>query len=286
MKIFRHFTTLLLVVCASLSMNAQSKEKIKGNRNVTIKQTYLDDFSKLIVKNDFEIKLAYNSKPSVEIEADDNLHDVIDVEVNSGTLTISTARRITSKKKLEITVNFAEALSDIQLQNSAEIRSLTSLELDTLQLNVENNARAYLNVKSNLFKFSSSGRTKSRLNITSDSTSFVMSDNSKLDALVNGKTSTFDLYQSVDASIEGDAEVTTLRLDNSSNFSGKNYTVKNADLLIESNSDATLNVEVYLNLKASGSSETYIYGEPKINLEVFTNTAKLQKKDINSRSLF
>jgi len=39
----------------------QSISKIRGNRDVTIKQTYIDDFSTLIIKNDFEVKLAYNS---------------------------------------------------------------------------------------------------------------------------------------------------------------------------------------------------------------------------------
>ena len=41
---------------------SQVLEKIKGNRDVTIKQTYVDDFNSLIVKNDFEVKIAYNIK--------------------------------------------------------------------------------------------------------------------------------------------------------------------------------------------------------------------------------
>ena len=77
-----------------------------------------------------------------------------------------------------------------------------------------------------------------------------------------------------------------LRLDNSSKFSGKNYNIINADVLIESNSDATLFVETMLNLNASGSSAVYLYGEPKITLETFTNTPKLQKKDKNAKGLF
>jgi len=256
----------------------QTKEKIKGNRDVTIKQTYVDDFNSLIIKDDFEVKIAYNSKPSVEVEADSNLHDVITISVDNGSLNISTDRRITSKKKLIITINYGENLNNIELYNDTELSSLTSMELNDLNLKVENNSRAYLNIKANSLSFTSSGRSKSRLNIVADSTTFVLSDNSKIDALVSGKTSSFDLYQSADATIEGDAENTAIRLDNSSNFLGKNYSIKNADVLIESASDATLNVETLLILKASGNSETYVYGEPKIDLELLTDTAKLQKK--------
>lgn len=256
----------------------QIKEKIKGNRDVTIKQTYVDDFSALVIKDDFEVKIAFNNKPSVEVEADDNLHEVIDISVDAGVLNISSSKRISSKKKLILTVNYSESLRNIELYNDVELRSLTSMELANLNLKIQNNSRAYLNIKSNTFQFNGTDKTKSRLNVTADSASFVMSDNSKLDALLNGMTSSFDLYQNTDATIEGQSEDTVLRLDNSTNFIGKNYSVKNAEVLIESTSDLSLSVEMLLLLKASGNSETYIYGEPKIELLLFTDTAKLQKK--------
>ncbi|MBT8244204.1 MAG: DUF2807 domain-containing protein [Winogradskyella sp.] len=273
---------LLYILVFSLGITcfgySQTKEKIKGNRNVTIKQTYVDNFNSLIVKDNFEVKIAYNSKHSVEVEADDNLHSVINIDVDAGVLSISTDKRITSKKKLIITVNYSDGLENIEVYNDVELRSLTSMELTDFTLKVENNSRAYLNIKANSLSFTSSGKSKSRLNVVADSTAFILSDNSKIDALVTGKTSSFDLYRSADATIEGDAENTIIHLDNSTNFLGKNYSIKNADVLIESSSDATLNVEVLLTLNASGNSETYVYGEPKINLELLTDTAKLQKK--------
>ena len=270
---------LFILGTTSISV-AQSVEKIKGNRNITIKQTYIDDFTSLVIKNDFEVKIAYNSKPSVEIEADDNLHDVINVDLINGQLSISASKRITSRKKLVITVSFGEMLSSIDLHGDTELRSLTSMELDSLSLNVFGNSRAYLNIKANTFKFSSTDKSKSRLNINADSTTFILSDVSKLDALVNSKSSSFDIYQRATATIEGEAESSTLRIDNSGVISGKNYTIKNANLLIESSSDATLHVTEVLNLEASGTTETYIYGSSKINLTIFTDSAKLQKKEL------
>lgn len=277
------FIKLVYMCVLSLSITnfgfAQVDEKIKGDRDVTIKQTYMDAFNSIIIKNDFEVKIAYNSKPSVEIEADDNLHEIINVSVIDGVLNISADKRIISKKKLVITVNYSDNLQTIELYDDTELRSLTSLELKDFTLKVENNSRAYLNIKANSFHFSAAGKSKSRLNIVADSTKFVLSDNSKIDMLVSGRKSSFDLYQRADVIIEGDAESTFLRLDNSSNFLGKNYNIKNADLLIESSSNAIMNVETLLKLKASGNSETYIYGSPKIELTLFSDTAKLHKKE-------
>ena len=279
------YACIFLIGLTSISY-AQKAEKIKGNRDVTVKQTYIDGFNTLIIKNDFEVKIAYNSKSSVEVEADDNLHEIIDINVSDGTLSISTSKRITSKKKLIITVNYSDNLEDVELYDSAELRSLTSMELNDFKLKIDNNSRAYLNLKATNFSFTASNRTKSRLNITADSSSFIMSDNSKLDALLNSKTTSFDLYQNADATIEGDTENSTLRLDNSAKFIGKAFTIQNANVLIESNSDATLNITTELKLNASGSTETFVYGEPKIILETFSDTAKLQKKEMNNKGLF
>ena len=93
---------------ASPSMIAQ--DKIKGDRNVTIRQTYIDDFETIVVDGDFSVEIVYNSKPSVSVEADDNLHDIIQFDVVDGVLTFVETTRIGSKKKLNITVNYGDGV--------------------------------------------------------------------------------------------------------------------------------------------------------------------------------
>jgi hypothetical protein len=263
----------------TVGMSTAQTEKIKGNRDVTIKQTYTDDFASLEIKNDFEVKIAYNSKSSVEIEADDNLHDVINIDVTDGVLSLSTSKRITSKKKLQITINYSQLLNTITLYGASELRSLTAMELDDFSLKIAEDSRAYLNIKATHFEFTATDKSKSRLNIVADTAMFRLSDASKLDALVNSKSSSFDLYQRADATIEGDTETTNMRMDNSSNFEGENFTAQSINLLIEGSSDATVNVSELLNLEASGTTETYVFGTPVINLKTFTGSAKLQKKE-------
>ena len=105
---------LLMVMVALPSSVAQ--QKIMGDRNVTIKQTYVDDFHTLVVNGDFSIEIVYNSKPSVNIETDDNLHDVIEFSVVDGVLTIVETIRITSRKKLSITINYSDALQHMEVR--------------------------------------------------------------------------------------------------------------------------------------------------------------------------
>jgi hypothetical protein len=257
---------------------AQSDDKIKGDRNVTIKQTYIDDFKTIIVNGDFSIEVVYNSKPSVEIEADDNLHEIIQFDVVDGVLSFTETIRIASKKKLSIKVNYGDALQNIDVKGDGEIRSLTSMELKDVLLTTSDNSRAYLNINAKTFDYKSSGKSKTRLNLTADSTKVELSDNSKLDALITSKTAHFDLYQRSDASIEGVANSAVISLINSSNFNGGKFDVKKADVSLEDSSDLTISVTESITIASSGDSETYLYGRPAITISKFDDTSKLQKK--------
>jgi hypothetical protein len=268
--------TLVIMMVASPAIIAQ--EKIKGDRNVTIKQTYIDDFKTIIVDGDFSIEVVYNSKPSVNIEADDNLHEVIQFNVVDGVLSFSQTMRITSKKRLNITVNYGDALQNIETRGDGEIRSLTSMELSNASLITADNSRAYLNIKTKNFDYKSSGKSKTRLNLTADSTKIELSDNSKLDALINSTVANFDLYQRSDAVIEGSATSSIIRLDNSTSFNSPKFDVKTIDATLEDNSDLTLTSTESITIAASGDSEIYLYGNTAITITKFDDTAKLQKK--------
>jgi len=271
---------ILLVLVAMLFMAPTiiAQEKIKGDRNVTIKQTFIDDFETIVVDGDFSIEIVFNSKPSVQVEADDNLHDVIQFDVVEGVLTFVETTRISSKKKLNITVNYSSSLQNIETKGDGEIRSLTSMELGDATLTTSDNSRAYLNINAKNFIYKSSGKAKTRLNLNADSTKVELNDNSKLDGLINSKVADFDLYLRADASIEGTASNSIIRLGNSTNFNGSKFDAQTVDVSLEDNSDLTIAVSKTITIAASGDSEIYLYGNPEITITKFGDTAKLQKK--------
>ncbi|WP_229720474.1 GIN domain-containing protein [Winogradskyella helgolandensis] len=269
---------LLLMIAASPIVQSQSDDKIKGDRNVTIKQTFIDEFNSIVVDGDFSIEVVYNSKPSVNIEADDNLHDIIQFDVADGVLTFTETTRITSKKKMNITVNYGDGLNTIETRGDGEIRSLTSMELGDVTLTTADDSRAYLNINAKSFTYKSSGKSKTRLNLTSDNTKIELTDNSKLDALITGKVADFDLYLRSDAVIEGTVGSSVIRMDNSTNFNGSKFDVKTSDVSLEDNSDLTIAVSENITIAASGNSEVYLFGSPAISITKFEDTAKLQKK--------
>ncbi len=269
---------LCLILCATTTIHAQDAEKIKGDKNLSIKQTYVDDFNKIIIGGDFEVELFYNKKTSVEIETDDNLHAYIDIQVIDSVLTLSTTAEI-RPKKLNIKINYGDAFSHIEVKDNAEVRSLTSLELNNASLVTTGSARAYLNIKTDNFRFVSTDKTKVKLNITANNVTAEVSDNTKMDALINATDAKLDLYQRANADIEGTVKTLALRTDNNAKFNGKNFTSNTCTVLAEMESDVYVEVTDSITIDASGASEIYLYGNPQITINKFLDTVKLQKKE-------
>ncbi|MFT5847322.1 MAG: hypothetical protein ACJARX_000748 [Psychroserpens sp.] len=272
------FLILLLVLGFNTCSFAQDQEKIKGDRNLTIEQTYIDDFKKLVIGSNFNIELFYNKKPSVEIETDGNLHEHFNITVVDSVLTITTTREIRAKK-IDIKINYGDTFSDIEVKDNAEVRSLTSLELGNASLKTSGSARAYLNIKANNFSFVSTEKAKVKLNVTATNVNVEISDNTKMDALINATDVKMDLYQRASATIEGTAANLNLRIDNNSQLNGKNFTIQTCTVLAEMDSNMYIEVIESITIDASGTSEIYLFGNPKITINTFTGTVGLQKKE-------
>ena len=137
---------LLTVVATLLFFSAygQKKEKIKGDRNVTTKETRINSFNRIVVGEKFKIDLIEGNEASVFVEADDNLHDVIDFSVADSTLYFNTSKRITTSKKISIKVTFTKALRQIETKENGEVSSLTSINLDDIVLVHSGSSKAFL----------------------------------------------------------------------------------------------------------------------------------------------
>ncbi len=274
----KHFISVILTLVLSTTLIGQNFEKVKGDKNVTSRQTEINSFHTIIVDEDFEIDIIYNSMPSVIIETDENLHEFITFNVIDGVLSFDKTAKITSKKKLNITVNYDDKLANIRAIDKGEITSLSSMNLLNTLLITEGSAKVGLTIKTENFNLQSNGKSKVRLNLTANNTTLTLSENSKIDALIYSPTTRVDLYLRSNATIEGETNELVLKTDNYSQFNGKNFTSKTCNSVNEISSDAYLEVLENFTIDASGSSSVYLYGSPKIIVTRLEDTSKLQKK--------
>lgn len=265
----------LLTVFTSFS---QKKEKIKGSRNVTSIITEIDPFDRLVIGEAFNIKLMQGPNNAVQINTDDNLHKIIEFVVQEGSLKFNSKKRITSRKKLDITVIFKDSLSNIELKGDAELSSLAALHLSNITLVTKESSKAYLTLKADLFKLVGSNKSKVELNVTANKANLELNDNSTTEALINASEINVDLYQRANARIDGDTKNLLIRADNTTTFKGEKLTADNTTLITEGRAKVSIDIKSTLSIEASGDSETYLFGTPKIEMLKFEDRAALFKK--------
>lgn len=257
---------------------AQNPEKIKGNRLVSIINTEINSFHTIALDEDFEIDLIYNKIPSVEIETDENLHEVIDFMVKDSVLYFNKLKRITSKKRLSIKVSYDDFFQHIDATDDAEINGLTPLNANNVTLKTSGSAKIGLTIQTDNFSFESADKAKVKLNITADTCNVNMRGTGKLEALINAPKVSAGLFERTNAIIEGNCDTADIELDNNAQFQGKNFTVNSCKLVCNISSDAYLEVVKDITIDATGASSIYLYQNPKITINSMTDTTKLQKK--------
>lgn len=258
---------------------AQKKEKIKGSKIVTVSVKEIPSFESVEINDNFEVFLVKSEKPSIEIEADDNLHEIINYEVAGGTLRVTSLRDVSGAKKFAIRINYTSELNLITAKNESTIHALADLELENITVKNYDSSKSFLNVKSDYFALILNDKSEAEINVKSDNTSLELSKNAELRALINSKDLKLDMYQKSKAEIEGNTKDAKMRLDNNSLLTAKKLVISDLELIIENYAKCFINVSDSFLLMASGKTEIELLGDSKIQISKFTNNATLYKKE-------
>lgn len=256
---------------------AQKKEKIKGSKIVTVTVKEIESFDAIDIADNLEVFLVKSDKNSVEIEADDNLHDAIIFEILGSTLKFYTTKDVIRAKKFSVRINYTNDLKMIVVKNDAILNALADLNLDSITIKNFDNSKSYLNVKSTSFSLILNDKSEGELNVKAEKTTLELSTSSSLKALVASPEFKLDMYQKAKAEIEGDAAKATIRLDNNTSLIAKKFTVAEMELVTEMYSYCEINVKDKVTISATGKSEIELLGDAKVELPVFRNNANLQK---------
>jgi hypothetical protein len=268
---------IILVFATSITF-AQKKEKIKGSKIVTVETKSVENFESLEVSDDIEVFLIKGTECGVEIEADDNLHQAIEISISGSILKLSATKNIISAKKFSVKVTYTDAFKSVTSRNNSKVNALTELDLDIIDFKSFDSSKLFLNVKSTNFNLVMDDKSKAELNLKSENTKITLSKNASLKALLKTNELAFDMYQKSEAIIEGDCSNLKLRLDNNANFTGKKLVTKTADLTTEGYTNASIQVDASVIIDAVGKSEIELYGTQKIEIKQFIDSAVLKKK--------
>ncbi|RNC91870.1 MAG: DUF2807 domain-containing protein [Allomuricauda sp.] len=275
MKRYLPFVLILL----TLSMSAQRKPKIKGNRVVTQVNEALPEFNAVVLEDDLDIVLKKSFGPGYVIEADDNLIDILKFKVEDSTLIISSFYNVTTKKKFDITVNFVElkaitvkegsVLCDDIIANEiffADVFADSKLDIKVdagvMDLNLEESGSGDFNLDVDSLNVAMRGRTDALIYSVSGTKNIKLDDNASL-------------------TLEGTTDLLMASLTSNSKLKAQKLEAAEIDLRLQESSNATVNSYREIKLATSGNSKTFLYGNPKIVVEEFLDTSQLIKRKTN-----
>lgn len=278
LELMKKSTALLLLLFVTTLTFAQKREKIKGSKIVTTSVKEVGSFDALEVDDNIEVYLEQGEKNEIKIEADDNLHDIIGMDLREKTLRLYTNKESSIFKKLSVKVTYTKSLNKVITKNEAIVYAIQELQLDDITMNCVDYSKLYLNVNAKRFTLIADDKSKTELNLKAEDGNLQLSKNAVVKTLVSAVKFKCDLYQRATAAIEGIAEKGTIRLDNNSVFTGTKFTLKDANVTTEGSSVATILADTTIAIAAGDKSEISLYGDPKIDLTRFSEEAKLIKK--------
>ncbi|PBJ13739.1 hypothetical protein BSF42_12150 [Flavobacterium sp. ACN6] len=278
LELMKKSTALLLLLLVTTLTFAQKREKVKGSKVVTTSIKEVGSFDAIEVDDNLEVYLDQGEKNEIKIEADDNLHDIIGMDLREKTLRLYTNKESTIFKKLSVRVTYTKSLNKVITKNEAVVYAIQELQLDDLTMNCVDYSKLFLNVNAKKFTLIADDKSKTELNLKAEEGSLQLSKNASIKTLVSAIKFKCDLYQKANAAIEGIAEKATIRLDNNSVFTGAKFTLKDANVTAENYAVGTIFADTTLSLAVGDKAEISLLGSPAITLTRFSEEAKLFKK--------
>lgn len=147
---------LLFIASITTSCMLEGFNSVTGNRNVvTEERNITEKFDKIKVGQGIEVYITQESKTSVVVKADENLHRLIETEVKNGVLKISSKRNIRRAKSKRVYVSNAY-INGITATSGSDAYTEDVITADTFEAHVSSGADARIHVNADTVNSSSS----------------------------------------------------------------------------------------------------------------------------------
>jgi len=215
---------VILSVVMTFCADGQFRRTVYGNNKVVKEKRDAGQFTSLRVSSGIDVYLSQGDEESIEVEADENLHEYILTEIKNGALQIYSEANIreAEEKRVYVTMKDIESLST---SSAGDIIGQTPVRGDRLELSA-----------------SSAGDIKIEVHVR------------ELKAGVSS---------SGDVTLTGEAEILTANLSSAGDLNAYGLEVREADVSASSAGDADINVSERLRARSSSAGDINYRGNPK-----------------------
>jgi hypothetical protein len=161
------YISLLVLMMGATSCYLGPHETIYGSGDVVTEEREIGDFTGLKVSSGIDVIIRQATDISLELEADDNLHDVIKTEVIDNTLKIYTRKNIRRAKSKKIYLEYRD-LNTIRISSAGDVTGENTLQTNVLDIDLSNAGDLKLDVQAEKIKCDISSSGDARLSGSTD----------------------------------------------------------------------------------------------------------------------
>ncbi len=271
--------SLLILLLSLVLVPLSNAQKLKGNKNVTIENRELDDFNSILIKNNLNVFLEESPITKVRVETDENLQSAVETRVNNDVLEVYLSQGIRRKKKLNIYIGVTDLLQKIEINDNATVIGNEDIHTGPIELITEDNSSLEMKLVSSDVSLLGKDRSDMKLNIKADNTiSVILEQNSniylqcsayKVDAKLGDASSLRPLGNCKELIVDASTNVS---------LKGKDLLTDYAAITAIDRSNIFVNVSKELIISAENMSEIFVFDNPKIFIEKFSDKSTLYKK--------
>lgn len=233
------YTILALLLIGSYACYFGPNETIYGSGDVVTEERNIDDFTGLKVSSGIDVVIRQGKKVSLEVEADDNLHEVIVTEVEGDVLKVYTRKNIRKARSKKVNLVYKE-LNSIRISSAGDVIGENVLKTDNLDIDL-----------------SSAG---------------------DLSLEVEAENINCDISSSGDARLSGSTRVLDASLSSAGDLHAYELKAEKVDVRCSSAGDARVYASKEFNLRSSSAGSIYYKGDGRLASSHTSSAGSIVKK--------
>jgi hypothetical protein len=159
MKTTISLSTLLISIAAAILTLAGCQGGIIGNGKVETRDEKIGNFTRLVISGNFHVFIEPSDKPTLRMEMDENLYDIVKVNEEGSTLRIETRLNILQAREKNLYIGIRD-LEKMELSGAIKMVSDSVLRLGSLNILVTGAARLDFEIEAKSLKVDLSGASE------------------------------------------------------------------------------------------------------------------------------
>jgi hypothetical protein len=270
---------ILVLVSFFLIQFSQAQDKLKGNKNVTTQHREIDNFNAILIKDNLHVSISESPNSKVSVETDENLQIAVETRVTNGVLEVYLSQPIARKKKLNVVIGVTDSIQKIEVRDNASLIGENEIHCTNMNIVAQDNASLKLKFRLNNLTATIDDRSDATIEAsTKDDVIIALDHNADLKLKTTCDKLSVNVSESSLLKASGNCKDLEIISNDNGSFKGKELLTDNATVQATDRSDVYINASKKLVVNIENNAELYIYDNPELIIEKFSDKATLFKK--------